>query len=101
MIWGKSFFKGLRTRRSGVRITPGALSCSKDVCRVATEHDMVIALLDGPQVDDGAAWEIGHFYSKRSPEQKIVEIRTDFRLLFTLRSACVMRHPVDIGLSLD
>ena len=38
----------------------------------------MIALLDGPQVDDGTAWEIGYFYSKRSPEQKIVGIRTDF-----------------------
>ena len=35
--------------------------------------------LDGPQVDDGAAWEIGYFYAKRRPEQKIIGIRTDFR----------------------
>ena len=39
----------------------------------------MIALLDGPQVDDGTAWEIGYFYSKKSPEQKIIAIRTDFR----------------------
>lgn len=25
------------------------------------DADMVIALLDGPQVDDGTAWEIGYF----------------------------------------
>ena len=41
--------------------------------------DMVIAILDGPQVDDGTAWEIGYFYAKRSPEQKIIGVRTDFR----------------------
>jgi len=32
----------------------------------------MIALLDGSQVDDGTAWEIGYFYAKRSPEQKII-----------------------------
>ncbi len=41
--------------------------------------DIVIALLDGPQVDDGTAWEIGYFYAGKSPEQKIIGIRTDFR----------------------
>jgi nucleoside 2-deoxyribosyltransferase len=29
-------------------------------------------------VDDGTAWEIGYFYAKKSPEQKIIGIRTDF-----------------------
>ena len=43
------------------------------------DADLVIALLDGPQVDDGAACEIGYFYAKKSPEQKIIGIRTDFR----------------------
>jgi nucleoside 2-deoxyribosyltransferase len=36
---------------------------------------MVIAILDGPQVDDGTAWEIGYFYARKSSEQKIVGIR--------------------------
>ena len=39
----------------------------------------MIALLDGSQVDDGTAWEIVYFYAKKSPEQKIIGIRTDFR----------------------
>jgi nucleoside 2-deoxyribosyltransferase len=39
----------------------------------------VIALLDGPRVDDGTAWEIACFYAKRSPEKKIIGVRTDFR----------------------
>jgi nucleoside 2-deoxyribosyltransferase len=42
------------------------------------DADMVIALLDGSQVDDGTAWEIGYFYAIKSPEQKIIGIRTDF-----------------------
>ncbi len=41
--------------------------------------DLVIALLDGSQVDDGTAWEIGYFYARKSPEQKIIGIMTDFR----------------------
>jgi len=41
--------------------------------------DIVIALLDGSQVDDGTAWETGYFHAKKSPEQKIIGIRTDFR----------------------
>ena len=31
------------------------------------------------QVDDGIVWEIGYFYARKSPEQKIIGIRTDFR----------------------
>lgn len=38
--------------------------------------DAVVALLDGTQVDDGTAWEIGYAYAKRKP---VVGIRTDFR----------------------
>ena len=40
---------------------------------------MLIAVLDGPQVDDGTSWEIGYFYARKKPEQKIIGIRTDFR----------------------
>ncbi|MGA3118895.1 MAG: nucleoside 2-deoxyribosyltransferase [Syntrophobacteraceae bacterium] len=43
------------------------------------DTDLVIALLDGPQVGDGPAWEIGYFCARKSPEQKIIRIRTDFR----------------------
>ena len=30
------------------------------------DSDLMIALLDGPQVDDGTAWEIGYFYAKKN-----------------------------------
>jgi nucleoside 2-deoxyribosyltransferase len=45
--------------------------------------------LDGTQVDDGTAWEIGYFYAKRSFEQKIIDIRTDFRRVGECKGACV------------
>ncbi len=41
--------------------------------------DAVIAVLDGTQVDDGTAWEIGYFFAHRKIGQPIIGIRTDFR----------------------
>ncbi len=41
--------------------------------------DVLIALLDGTQVDDGTAWEIGYFFATKSAESMIIGIRTDFR----------------------
>ncbi len=38
--------------------------------------DAVVALLDGPQVDDGTAWEIGFACAREIP---VIGIRTDFR----------------------
>lgn len=38
--------------------------------------DLVVALLAGPQVDDGTAWEIGYAHAKGMP---VIGIRTDFR----------------------
>ena len=42
------------------------------------QADLLIALLDGSQVDDGTAWEIGYFYSIKD-QSRIIGIRTDFR----------------------
>lgn len=38
--------------------------------------DIVVALLDGTQVDDGTAWEIGYACASNIP---VVGIRTDMR----------------------
>ena len=38
--------------------------------------DLMVAILDGPQVDDGTAWEVGYFFSQG---KRIIGIRTDFR----------------------
>ena len=42
------------------------------------QADFLVALLDGSQVDDGTAWEVGYFYSIRD-RSRIIGIRTDFR----------------------
>jgi len=56
-------------------------------CRdVLAECDMVVALLDGPQVDDGTAWEIGYAHAKGIP---VVGIRTDFRKVGDVPGAIV------------
>jgi len=40
--------------------------------------DLMVAILDGPQVDDGTAWEVGYHYALHG-RPAIVGIRTDFR----------------------
>lgn len=48
-----------------------------EVDRAALDScQMVLALLDGAQVDDGTAWEIGYAYARGIP---VIGIRTDFR----------------------
>ncbi len=44
--------------------------------RALDECDLMVALLDGAQVDDGTAWEMGYFFSQG---KTILGIRTDFR----------------------
>lgn len=48
--------------------------------------DLVVALLDGPMVDDGTAWEIGYAFAKGIP---VMGIRTDFRQGGDTRHSCV------------
>jgi nucleoside 2-deoxyribosyltransferase len=50
------------------------------------DSDAVVALLDGPQVDDGTAWEIGYSYAKGKP---VIGIRTDFRNAGDTLHGCV------------
>ncbi|MDR2943687.1 MAG: nucleoside 2-deoxyribosyltransferase [Methanosarcinales archaeon] len=41
------------------------------------KSDMVVAVLDGTDVDSGTAWELGYAYAAGKP---IIGIRTDFRI---------------------
>ncbi|EFK09972.1 conserved hypothetical protein [delta proteobacterium NaphS2] len=51
-----------------------------ELCRShLDEVDVLVCVLDGPQVDDGTAWEIGYFYSKYANRLPVIGIRTDFR----------------------
>lgn len=42
------------------------------------KSDLVVAVLDGVDVDSGTAWEIGYAYAKGKP---VIGLRTDFREL--------------------
>ena len=44
------------------------------------DTDVLIACLDGSQVDDGTAWEIGYYFARKpGSRHRIFGIRTDFR----------------------
>ena len=46
-------------------------------CVAALEScDLIVAVLDGPAVDDGTAWEVGYAYARGLPAWGL---RTDFR----------------------
>ena len=48
-----------------------------EVCRAALDRcELVVALLDGAQVDDGTAWELGYAYARGIPA---IGVCTDFR----------------------
>jgi len=53
------------------------------------DTDIVIALLEGSRIDDGTAWEIGYFYARKKPGQKIIGVRTDFRRAGEYEGGCV------------
>lgn len=56
---------------------PSAVGLIFDACRGALDRSTcVVALLDGPQVDDGTAWEIGYAYARGLP---VYGLRTDLR----------------------
>lgn len=44
--------------------------------KALSECRIMVAILDGPQVDDGTAWEMGYHYARGG---RILGIRTDFR----------------------
>jgi nucleoside 2-deoxyribosyltransferase len=64
--------------------------------------NIMVAILDGPQVDDGTAWEMGYHYSKG---KRILGIRTDFRRAGETNSskvnAMIERSAMAIVSSLD
>ena len=41
------------------------------------KSDIVVAVLEGTDIDSGTAWEIGYAYAKGKP---VIGLRTDFRI---------------------
>lgn len=47
-------------------------------CRGVDGNDVMVANMDGADVDSGTAWEVGYAYGRR-PRMPIILFRTDFR----------------------
>lgn len=72
-VWPGDLVRGEDVQRWG----KDAVRRIMEVDRAALDScQMVLALLDGAQVDDGTAWEIGYAYARGIP---VIGIRTDFR----------------------
>lgn len=58
------------------------LSAKTEIFEICVDElnksELIVAVLDGPQVDDGTAWEIGYFHSRHGSEH-IFGLRTDLR----------------------
>ncbi len=85
IAWGQRVKSFLEDRLPGVQIIwPHELSSCQagpgqifDINQKAlNDADLMVAMLDGPQVDDGTAWEIGYFFSQG---KSILGLRTDLR----------------------
>ncbi|MDD4448162.1 MAG: nucleoside 2-deoxyribosyltransferase, partial [Methanothrix sp.] len=85
IAWGERVKRFLEDRLDGVLILwPHELiSCQATAEQIfqanlqaLNECDIMVAMLDGSQVDDGTAWEIGYFFMQG---KKIMGLRTDFR----------------------
>jgi nucleoside 2-deoxyribosyltransferase len=85
ITWGERVKRFLEDRLDGVRIIwpHEIVPCSAKPAEIFSanlqalnECDIMVAMLDGPQVDDGTAWEMGYFFMQG---KKILGIRTDFR----------------------
>jgi len=81
--WGKHISTLLQKRLKGIEILwPHEMAAGspeeifKTNLQALEKCDLMVAILDGPQVDDGAAWEIGYFFSQG---KSVLGIRTDFR----------------------
>ncbi len=63
----------VRTHAGG---RPSADIIFKECVNGIDDSDLVVGLVDGPDVDSGAAWEIGYAYARGKP---IVVLRSDYR----------------------
>lgn len=73
VIWPGEFFSQREIEELGADAPLRIMERDRNAIDVC---DAVVALLDGPQVDDGTAWEIGYAFAKDIP---VIGIRTDFR----------------------
>lgn len=85
IAWGERVKTFLEERLDGLQVIwPHELSSCRDGpqqifqanLEALNDADLMVAMLDGPQVDDGTAWEIGYFFSAH---KRVFGLRTDGR----------------------
>ncbi len=85
IAWGERVKRFLEERLEGILIIwpHEIIPCRASPAQIfqanlqaLREADVMVAMLDGSQVDDGTAWEIGYFFMQG---KKIQGLRTDFR----------------------
>jgi nucleoside 2-deoxyribosyltransferase len=64
--------------RPAQKVRSGRWPSFVSIFAALADADAVVAVCDGPQVDDGTAWEIGYAYGRNIP---IYGLRTDRRLV--------------------
>ena len=83
--WGARVKAFLEDRRKAVKViwpheiapgSAGMLEIFQSNLKALNEADLMVALLDGSQVDDGTAWEVGFFFCQG---KKVLGLRTDLR----------------------
>ena len=85
IAWGARVKAFLEDRLEGVRVlwpheivpcSAGKEEIFEANMKALNEADLMVALLDGSQVDDGTAWEVGFFFSQG---KRVLGLRTDLR----------------------
>ncbi len=81
--WGRRVKAFLEERLEGIEIlwpheipAGSAEQIFRANLQAMNQCDLMVAMLDGPQVDDGTAWEIGYFFSSG---RTVLGLRTDLR----------------------
>jgi nucleoside 2-deoxyribosyltransferase len=85
IAWGERVKRFLEDKMNGIQVVwPHELVFCQATAeqifqanlQALKECDIMVAMLDGPQVDDGTAWEIGCFFSAN---KRVFGLRTDIR----------------------
>lgn len=93
-----------RLQEEGFRVFLPQEECSQNVFDCCIENleksDAVVAVFDGPQVDDGTAFECGYAFAKGIP---VVGLRTDFRRVgeFTNEINAMLENCAEMCKNLD
>ena len=74
VVWPYELFEQSEIAAWGPEAPRRVMEACRDALAGCT---LMVALLDGPQVDDGTAWEIGFAHARGIP---VIGVRTDFRM---------------------